>query len=533
MIDCCRIFAGRIAFAGRRAMLCGTTAFCLCALPFVASSSWAQNPDDEQPAEAVAGQDQSAEEADLQAAFAMERVLARAIARAERSVVSIARRTRPAEQIARRDLQIDPFGFIRTQVELPDDPSDPDFIPNEFATGVVLDRGETSGLILTNFHVVDVQCDHFVTTVDRKVFRARIKAADARIDLAVLEIVEDNEYNTHVRGADFTPIELGDADTLQKGHIVIALGNPYAIARDGQPSASWGIVANLSRKAGMPPASMDAADDTRSLHDFGTLIQTDARLNLGTSGGALVNLRGQMVGLTTSQAAIAGFEQSAGFAIPVNAAFRRFIEQLKRGEEVEYGFLGIDPGNLSRDEILRGRHGVLVRSVSPATPAWRADVREQDVITHINGSAIFDADGLRLNVGKLPAAAIATLTIERNGRTQQQQVELAKYPVISRRIVTQRPPAWRGMRVDFLTAVVNPRALTEEWASCVAVSEVSEDSPAWRAGLRTGTLISHVATTAVDRPEDFRREVGSRKGAVQFTLRTAFGESQVVTVEEE
>src|SRR4029079_13356173 len=108
-------------------------------------------------------------------------------------------------------------------------------------------------------------------------------------------------------------------------------------------SASWGIVSNLSRKDGpWPPERDDRPGPTRvTLHQLGTLIQTDARLNLGTSGGALVNLKGEMVGLTISLAATLCYEQAAGFAIPVDETFLRVVEALKQGNEVEYGFLGI------------------------------------------------------------------------------------------------------------------------------------------------------------------------------------------------
>ncbi len=130
---------------------------------------------------------------------------------------------------------------------------------------------------------------------------------------------------------DLKPIVLGDASTLKKGQIAIALGNPYAIARDGQASASWGIIANIARKA----APLTSEDGTRKqkdkLYHFGTLIQTDAKLNLGTSGGALVNLKGEMIGLTTSMAAISGYEQAAGYAIAVDDVFRQALRVASGG----------------------------------------------------------------------------------------------------------------------------------------------------------------------------------------------------------
>ena len=170
-------------------------------------------------------------------------------------------------------------------------------------------------MILTNYHVVDdyflsedsgfgKQVDDLYVSTDHKIFRATIKAADPRSDLAVLEIEADN----------LTPITFGDASKLAKGQLILTLGNPYAIARDGSPSAGWGIVSNLSRKIG-PQYDEDSRTSKPTLHHFGTLIQTDAKLNLGTSGGALLNLKGEMVGLITSQAQLAGYEQAAVIGI--------------------------------------------------------------------------------------------------------------------------------------------------------------------------------------------------------------------------
>src|SRR3990172_6456766 len=107
------------------------------------------------------------------------------------------------------------------------------------------------------------------------------------------------------------------------------------------------------------------------------LIQTDARLNLGTSGGALVNRKGEMVGLTVSLAAASGYEQSAGFAIPVYEAFLCAVKTLRQGGEVEYGFLGVAVGSLQPEERRKGRFGVRVTSVVSATPAKRVGLMEQ------------------------------------------------------------------------------------------------------------------------------------------------------------
>ncbi len=220
----------------------------------------------------------------LQAAAAIEGAMVDAIAQAEQSVVAIARVRRLENQPL--EIGVNPFGrpLLADQAS----PGTAEFIPNEYATGVVVDAG---GLILTAAHVLQDDCDYWVTTPDRRIYKViRPKAADPRSDLAVLEI----------DATGLVPIKFGDGSQLKKGQIVIALGNPYAIARDGQASASWGIVSNLTRKAGPSP---DPFNPKPSLPQYGTLIQTDARLNLGTSGGALVNLQGEMVGLTISLAA--------------------------------------------------------------------------------------------------------------------------------------------------------------------------------------------------------------------------------------
>lgn len=453
----------------------------------------------------------------LQAAAALEQALVNAIRNAERSVVSIARVSRRGDEPA-RDLRVEAFQpFNQPVITHPADPTDPEFVPNEFATGVVVDR---SGLILTNYHVIDRDSAHYVTTVDRKVFQTKIKAADPRSDLAVLQIIDA------VAGTEFVPIKFGDAKQLKKGQIVISLGNPYAIARDGQVSASWGIVSNLARK--VAPRS---TEEESTLHQYGTLIQTDAKLNLGTSGGALLNLKGEMIGLTTALAATAGYEQAAGYAIPVDETFLRIIETLKKGREVEYGFLGVAPINLAAHEVLKGKQGMRVERVNAGTPAKRAGLRRDDLITHVNGEPIFDADGLRLQVGKLPAASVATLTVERGGQTFVEQVTLAKYRVRGKKVATVREPDWRGLRVDFPSAVLIPQVLDETYESAVAVGEVADDGPAYRAGLRVGMLITHVGGNPVDTPTDFRREVAARQGDVPLKIMVGPGEYHVIVIQ--
>ena len=167
-----------------------------------------------------------------------------------------------------------------------------------------------------------------VTTIDRTTYRATIRAADPHSGLAVLAIdhaagplqrAGSHEHNS--APGNFPAIRLGDAESLRKGQFVVAIGNPYAIQTDGQPTASWGIVTNFGRKAPIGTNLNDApgpdGDYRTTLHHLGTLIQTDAKLGFNAAGGALINLRGELVGLTTTAATIAGHEQPAGYAIPM------------------------------------------------------------------------------------------------------------------------------------------------------------------------------------------------------------------------
>ena len=389
----------------------------------------------------------------LQAAAAIEQVLVEAIAKAEKSVVAISR--------VRKD---DGDGLSETG------PTNPDFIPNEFGTGVVIDK---RGLILTNYHVLgDIAKNDYYVWTAHKPFKARAKveAADGWLDLAVLKITADN----------LEPIVFGDAKSLKKGQIVIALGNPYAIARDGEVSASWGIISNLHRQAPPSPRTGRPTPGKETLHHYGTLIQTDAKLNLGTSGGALMNLKGEMIGLTSSLAAGAQYEKPAGFAIPIDDDVKKAIETLKLGHKAEFGFLGVEPQHLADELRRQGIFGARVNPV-PGTPASRADLHAGDIVTHVGSKPIHNSSELIREVSKMPAESKVVLTVERGGTARQRGKMLKKTVELSKKYLDDsRPsyssvpdPSWRGMRVDYSTAM--PGAILSERSSeidkqgCVAV----------------------------------------------------------------
>lgn len=467
-----------------------------------------------------------AQDEGLQAALALQTALEKAIAKCERSVVAIARVSVAA---GADDDEADPFRDRRPGLPDRGNPAvtSPDFIPGRFGSGVVIDR---NGLILTNYHVVDddflrgegpapakVRDRIYVWVAPKRVFRARIKAADPRSDLAVLEIA----------AADLTAIpfaHLEKVDGLRKGQLVVGLGNPWATARDGSASATWGIVSNISRK---PAPQVDKEGrEARLLQHFGALIQTDCRLHLGTSGGALLNIHGELIGLTTHAAALPGYDQGVGYAIPLDATFRRIVETLRQGKEVEYGFLGVQPDNLSERERLDGHRGVRILDVR-GTPARKARVQEGDVVVDINGKPIHDIDDLMFQVGRLPVGAGVSLTVLRGGREMPlARVALGKYPVVGTKIVTAQAAAWRGLRIDHPQLPqrpafgMHPLEMMALQDGAAQVVQILPDSPAQRADLRPGMLITHVDGKRVLSPEEFREAVAGKTGAVELRIAT-------------
>lgn len=501
-----------------------------------------------------------AQQADgLAAALALQQTLQEAIARAEHGVVSIAKvkPAPPAVVFHRLD------AFPEAQPERPRDPSSdpdqPDFIPTEFGGGVLIAGpvGETDVLILTNYHLVrggtrfepskdggpppatarggeesrtTTQSRLFVKFPDRRSCEARIFAADPRSDLAVLK--PDLEP-ARIPPEALKPIELGDATDLRKGTFVLALGNPYAIGRDGSASASWGIVSNTSRRPA--PFLERTGEDLRgpgqpTIHQFGTLLHVDTRLNLGASGGALLDLQGRLIGMTTALAALEGYEKSVGFAIPLDRGMRRAVEALAQGHEVEYGFLGLEPMTVPPDRmrLLSSKFNqptaAGIHNVFAGSPAERAGVRRGDVILAVNDRPVFDEFDLIREVGLLGPEARVRLTVWRESlrRELSLEAELGKWPVYDDEgIIASRPryPTWRGLQVDYPTGRAKYYQLPFEVPRAVVVTQVE-------AGLsdrlQPGDFISHVESRPVDTPAQFHDAV-ARAGVKSVKLRLVDG----------
>ncbi|MDG2208171.1 MAG: trypsin-like peptidase domain-containing protein [Pirellulales bacterium] len=452
------------------------------------------------------------EQAGLTVAVALEQVLTRVIADAEVSVVPIA--IFRTGGVAESDRGIGGRGF---RVADPESTPSLDAVPDIYATGVVV---SDQGLVLTNHHVIrgaEKGARIFIRTPGRPLWdEMRIKASDPYGDLAILEGISPDYARRKWR-----PMPLGDGSALKKGQIVISLGNPFALARDGEVSAGWGIVSNLRRR--LPAESNTAGGPARpTMHHLGTLIQTDAKLNLGASGGPLLNLRGEMVGLTTALSAIEGHERAAGYAVAVDAAFRRALGLLMQGREVEYGFMGIRPGELKERERAAGRRGVRVQSVVNGGPAV-GHVRRMDVITHIDDQPVESLSQLLLTIGRSAAGEEVELQVTRNDRRLMIPVTLTKNRVWGETIATAGRPSWRGIRVDVPAAM---RPFADVWqipVGCVVVREVVKGSAAEKAGIRPGMHIDRVGDSRTEMVETFYRIAGGLQGAVEVEVRDLRG----------
>lgn len=459
------------------------------------------------------------------AVAAIQDVFVKAIESAEKSVVSIVRDkvqpSAPADLFHRR-------GGGRPNGR-PLTIEDPDYVPNEFGAGIVIDE---NGLILTNYHIVrggpvaeqntEQRSEQilYVRLPDRRGFEARIFAADPRSDLAVLKIPATGLH----------PIRLGNASSVRKGQFAIALGNPYLIARDGSASATWGIISNVVRQA-MFDQNQDRTT-RETLQNLGVLMQIDTRLDLGTSGGALINLNGELIGITTSLASMVGYEKSAGFAVPVDDSTRRIIETLRQGKEVEYGFLGIMPDTVLPSDFVGqyapaaerfGQYGAArITNVVDNLPAQRAGLQSDDLVFRVGDRRILSQRDLMREIGVLAPGTVVRMQIWRRGNEREIPVEIGKWPIDEKAVITSAPlrEAWRGLIYDYPTARISFFNASQPSVrnSGVLILDVVPNSPAAALELHPTDLITHVKGKAVRTPKEFLELVQNESGPVPLQV---------------
>ncbi len=378
------------------------------------------------------------------------------------------------------------------------DLSDLENVPELYGSGVAI---SAQGLILTNFHIVREAAKVYVRLPGGKGSYANIHAGDSRSDLAVLSLL-----NSSVLPVPF--LRPGNGQ-VRKGQLVLTLTNPFSPGfRDAGPRASWGIVANLRRKNPQRPTFEDQAKMT--LHHYGSLIQTDRTLPVGSSGGILLNLEGQMVGLITSLAGVTG-DPGGAYAVPLDAAMSRIIGVLEKGEEVEYGFLGIQFDRTS----MQGP-GVSFYQALPGSPAERAGLRSGDRILAVNNVPVNENDDLILEINRALAGSTVRLEIQRRfGSKETVPVTVAKYNPSWTIIASEKHPFVRGLRVDY-TSILAQRGWQREVPPGVLVRDVEKGSQAESARLQDA-IILRVDGEEVHTPAEFYERM-RKNGSVELTL---------------
>lgn len=342
------------------------------------------------------------------------------------------------------------------------------------------------GYIVTNNHVVEKANDIEVVLEDGERYKARVIGKDPKTDVALLKIEPKHKLPAAA---------LGDSDKLEIGDWVIAVGNPFGLGH----TVTAGIVSAKGRSLG--------------LGTYDDFIQTDAAINPGNSGGPLFNLQGQVVGVNT---AIVAGGQGIGFAIPINLA-KSVITQLKSTGKVVRGWLGVLVQQITPDIAeglgLSEPKGALVSDVTPGSPADKAGIRRQDIITEFNGQKINDMQELPRLVAATPPGTQVTLKFLRNGREQSVRLRLGELP---EEVAKSGGPGGQQIEqnLGLIVQEINPemqRRLGIQDSQGVIITSVESGSIAEEAGLRPGDIILEINKKQVKSLDDYRKGIDSIK----------------------
>jgi serine protease Do len=380
-------------------------------------------------------------------------------------------------------------------------------------SGVVV---SADGYILTNNHVVEGATDVKVQFSDKHEYPAKIVGADKYTDVAVLKIDRTG----------LTTLPLADSAHAQVGDVVLAVGNPFGLGQ----TVTMGIISAKGR-AGL------------GIERFEDFIQTDAAINRGNSGGALIDTHGELVGINTAiLSGDGGGNEGIGFAIPANLA-RNVMDGIRKNGKVTHGFMGILPQELTpemaKEFNMTDGHGVLIAQVSADSPASKAGLKVGDVITAINGNPVDDVNNFRLAVAGYAADTTIHLKIFREGKTLEVPVTLGEVNEGNNRVgAPEGGPgkgekgALKGVSVQALTPELREQMqLPDDVKGGVVITDLDDDSPAAAAGLQPGLVILQVNHRPVNSVAEFNSAVragASKESTLLLVRQGAGGESFVI-----
>ncbi len=325
---------------------------------------------------------------------------------------------------------------------------------NSLGSGVIVDKDQ--GYVLTNNHVIDKADKITVTLHDGRQLNAKLLGTDPEADVAVIQIHADN----------LTALKVANSNQLKVGDFVVAIGNPFGL---GQTVTS-GIVSALGRSG-------------LGIEGYEDFIQTDASINPGNSGGALVNLRGEFVGMNTAILAPSGGNVGIGFAIPSNMAVR-IMESLVQNGEVRRGLLGVTTQDLTPELVkafsLKGQYGAVVSRVDSGSPAEKAGIEPGDIIVAVNGQEIRNGSSqIRTAIGLLQIGDSVTLDIMRGEERKTLQAIIGK----------PKHNQLSGEKLHPTLAGATLGDTAKQQSEGVLIEKVDPKSTVWKRGLRPGDII--------------------------------------------
>ena len=339
------------------------------------------------------------------------------------------------------------------------------------------------GYVLTNAHVVDGADDVYVTLTDKREFKAKVLGADARTDVALLKI----------DGGNLPRLTMGDSNKIRVGEWVIAIGSPFNL----ENTVTAGIISAKSRDTG----------------DYLALIQSDVAVNPGNSGGPLINMRGEVIGINSQIATLSGGYNGISFAVPIDEAMR-VGEQLKKSGKVVRGRIGVQIGELNKEVAeslgLKNSQGAQVSMVEPGGPADKGGIKAGDIILKFNGVPIERSSDLPRLVGGTALNSRAIVTVWRKGALQDVPVTIvelesdkAAAAAAGKASEVERAPAnVLGLTVSDLTSVKK-----KELSLDSGVLVEAADGVAARAGVQPGDVILQVNNVEVRDAKQFNAAV--------------------------
>ena len=367
-----------------------------------------------------------------------------------------------------------------------------DYRQKSLGSGFIIDK---EGFILTNNHVVEGSDKIRVKLANEREFAAKIIGRDPKTDLALIRIESDNPLKA---------LPFGDSDKLEVGDWVVAIGNPFGLGN----TVTAGIVSAKYRSLGAG--------------SYDNFIQTDASINLGNSGGPLLNTAGEVIGINSAIFSKSGGSIGIGFAIPINMA-KDLLPQLKKGEVIR-GWLGVMIQEITPDLKsklkLKSPKGALVADVSGGGPADKAGIKRGDVIIAFDGKELKEMKDLPYMVGLTPVNKRVTVEVIRKGRKKSLQVKIGKLDEEKEPEEIGKTKPELGLTVEEITPQLAANFRLSQTKGLVVV-QVRNGTPAAEAGIRPGDIILEIDQVLPKGLKDYSRKIRDyKKGdAILFLIK--------------